>query len=73
MIKNSKKFIAVVIDGDGGTNNVVTACTFIDMLDVALAIYKNALEDNNVPLSLRAVAESVFKDEIVNRYNGDEE
>lgn len=69
MIKNSKKFIAIAIDSDRGTNNCVTACTFTDMLDVALSIYNSALDNNNVSLTLRAMAESVFKDEILNRYN----
>lgn len=69
-INKSKRFVAVVFDGDGKAQ-VIQACKFTDELAAALSLYDLAINEESVPILVRLATEKAFMESIYEMRKGD--
>lgn len=69
-INNAERFIAVSIEEEGIQYN--TACGFADKIQVALDLFRDAMNDEDVPSYLRLAIKDMFLNKINNPDEGGE-
>lgn len=69
-INNAERFIAVSIEEEGGQYNA--ACGFADKIQVALDLFRDAMNDEDIPLYLRLAIKDMFLNKINNPDEGGE-
>lgn len=69
-INNAERFIAVSIEEEGSQYN--TACCFADKIQVALDLFRDAMNDEDVPSYLRLAIKDMFLNKINNPDEGGE-
>ena len=69
-INNAERFIAVSIEEEGSQYNM--ACGFADKIQVALDLFRDAMNDEDVPLYLRLAIKDMFLNKINNPDEGGE-
>lgn len=67
-INNAERFIAVSIEEEGRQYN--TACGFADKIQVALDLFRDAMNDEDVPLYIRLAIKDMFLNKINNPDEG---
>lgn len=69
-INNAERFIAVSIEEEGIQYNM--ACGFSDKIQVALDLFRDAMNDEDVPSYLRLAIKDMFLNKINNPDEGGE-
>lgn len=67
-INNAEKFIAVSIEEEGSQYSM--ACGFADKIQVALDLFRDAMNDEDVPSYLRLAVKDLFLDKINEQEEG---
>ncbi len=70
MINNAERFITISIDEEG--RKCIIACGFADRIQVALDLFRDAMNDEDVPSYIRLAVKDMFLNKINNPEEGGE-